>query len=164
MRSRPAVLAAALAALVVLAGCGGSRAPAAPDPTGVSGSPSPTAPASSPTPVTPLASARTPLGAGQRVWAAFSAKDLAYDAWWAQLKPLLSDAAQAVYVYDDPRNLPTLTLTGSIRLARKPPAAPRYTAEVIVPTSRGRFALDLERHTLRSPWLLYAIKFPPGVQ
>lgn len=151
------------AAVLLLTGCGASHTPAAPDPTAVSTAPS-TSPAPTPTtPATPLAPARTALGAGQRVWAAFSASGLTYDAWWAQLKPMLSDAAQAVYVYDDPRNLPTMTLTGPIRLAAKPPAAPHYTAEVIVPTSQGRFALDLERHTLKSRWLLYAIKFPPGV-
>jgi hypothetical protein len=110
------------------------------------------------------APASTALGAGQRVWAAFSASDQAYGAWWAQLKPLLSDAARAVYVYDDPHNIPAMTLTAPMRVAARAPAEPRYTAEVIVATSKGTFALDLERHTLRSPWLLYAIKFPSTVR
>ena len=119
----------------------------------------------SPTPmITPTAPAGTPLGAGERVWAAFSERGLCYDPWWAKLKPLLSDSAQAVFVYDDPRKIPSMKLTGKIRLAPKAPAEPRYTAEVIVPTSKGVFRLDLERHTLKSPWLLYAIRFPPGVQ
>ena len=112
----------------------------------------------------PTAPAGTPLGAGQRVWAAFSERGLAYDAWWAQLEPLLSDSAQAVYVYDDPRNLPAMKLTGQIRLAAKAPGQAKYTAEVVVPTDKGDFALDLERHTLGSKWLLYAITFPPTVQ
>jgi hypothetical protein len=106
----------------------------------------------------------TPLGAGERVWAAFSQRGLSYDAWWAHLRPLLSDSARAVYRYDDPRNIPSMTLTGKIHVAAKAPARPRYTAEVVVPTSKGRFGLDLERHTLTSRWLLYAIKFPPGVE
>lgn len=106
----------------------------------------------------------TPLGTGQRVWAAFSRRGLSHDKWWAQLQPLLSDSARAVYVYDDPRNIPTMTLTGKIRLARKAPGEPHYTAEVVVPTTKGVFGLDLERHTVKSRWLLYAIKFPPGVQ
>jgi hypothetical protein len=89
---------------------------------------------------------------------------LSHDTWWAHLEPLLSGAARATYVYDDPRNIPTMSLTGKIHLAPKPPDQPRYTAEVVVPTSKGVFALDLERHTLKSRWLLYAIKFPPGVQ
>ena len=113
--------------------------------------------------VAPTAPASTPLGAGERAWAAFSHRGLAYSAWWAQLKPLLSEAAQAVYVYDDPRNIPEMTITDKIHLAAKAPAEPRFTAEVIVPTSKGTFRLDLERHTIRSPWLLYAIKFPPAV-
>jgi hypothetical protein len=122
-------------------------------------------PSASPSPrVTPTAPATTSLGAGERVWAAFSETGLSQDAWWKQLAPLLSDSARAVYVYDDPSNLPDLKLTGKIHLAAKPPAEPRYTAEVVVPTSKGTFALDLERHTLKSRWLLYSITFPPGVK
>jgi hypothetical protein len=72
--------------------------------------------------------------------------------------------AATVYVYDDPRNIPSMKITDKLHLAAKAPAEPRYTAEVVVPTSKGDFALDLERHTLKSKWLLYAIKFPDGVQ
>jgi hypothetical protein len=119
----------------------------------------------SPTPmITPTAPAGTPLGAGERVWAAFSERGLSYDAWWARLKPLLSDSAQAVYVYDDPSKIPAMRLTDKIRLAPKPPQQAGYTARVIVSTNKGVFDLDLERHTLKSPWLLYAITFPPDVQ
>ena len=114
--------------------------------------------------VAPTAPAGTPLGAGERVWAAFSQRGVSHDAWWAKLKPLLSDSAQAVFVYDDPRKIPSMKLTGKIHVAAKAPDQPRFTAEVVVPTSKGVFALDLERHTLKSPWLLYAIKFPRGVQ
>lgn len=122
-------------------------------------------PSASPSPmVTPTAPANTSLGAGERVWAAFSETGLSQDEWWQQLGPLLSDSARAVYVYDDPSNLPDMKLTGKIHLAAKPPAEPRYTAEVVVPTSKGTFALDLERHTLKSHWLLYSITFPPGVK
>jgi hypothetical protein len=110
------------------------------------------------------AAAGTPLGAGQRVWAAFADAGLPYDQWWAQLMPLLSDAARAIYVYDDPRRIPSMTVRGTIHLAARAPGEPNYTAEVIVPTSKGEFGLDLERHTLTSPWLLYAIKFPSAVQ
>jgi hypothetical protein len=105
-----------------------------------------------------------PLGAGERAWAAFSARGLSQQDWWARLEPLLSRSARAVYVYDDPRNLPDLTLTGDIHVAPKAPDRPKYTAEVVVPTSKGTFGLDLERHSLRSRWLLYAIKFPPSVR
>jgi hypothetical protein len=89
---------------------------------------------------------------------------VSYDAWWAQLKPQLSQAARAVYVYDDPSKIPSMTITGKIHLAAKAPAQARYTAEVVVPTSKGVFRLDLERHKIGSPWLLYAIKFPPAVR
>lgn len=89
---------------------------------------------------------------------------MSYDSWWKQLKPLLSDAARAVYVYDDPRNIPSMRVTEKIHLAAKAPAEPKYTAEVVVPTSKGVFGLDLERHKVGSPWLLYAIRFPPTVQ
>jgi hypothetical protein len=151
-----------LPVVVVVAGCAAAKPSSAPAHHATS-KPSPAA--DSPTPmVTPTAPASTPLGAGERAWAAFSERGLAYDAWWAQLKPLLSDSAQAVYVSDDPRNIPEMKLTDKIRLSPKPPAEPHYTAEVVVSTSKGVFGLDLERHTLTSPWLLYAIKFPPTVQ
>jgi hypothetical protein len=145
----------------VAAGCAGTpqghAAKAAQTPT-----PSPaTSPTSQAVPVT--APARTPLGTGERVWAAFSQRGTSYDAWWARLGPLLSDSARAVYVYDDPANIPAMKLTGSIHLAAKAPGERRYTAEVVVPTSKGIFGLDLERHTLTSRWLLYAIRFPAGV-
>jgi hypothetical protein len=156
----------AVLALGVLTGCGATHTDAKTSHAPVA---STATPAPTPTPTVaaaplPTAPANTPLGAGQRVWAAFSAGTLPYAAWWAGLKPLLSDAARAVYVYDDPRNIPALTLTAPISLAAKAPAEPHYTAEVTVSTSKGVFALDLERHTLKSPWLLYAMKFPPSVQ
>jgi ABC-type transport system substrate-binding protein len=162
MTTRAAAVAMALAALCAVAGC--ASAPSS-GPTSHTTTSTPSPAASSPSPMlTPTAPARTPLGTGERVWAAFSERGLSHDAWWTHLKPLLSDSAQAVYVYDDPRNIPSMKITDKIHLAAKAPAEPRYTAEVIVPTSKGDFGLDLERHTLRSEWLLYAIKFPPAVQ
>jgi hypothetical protein len=163
MRNR--AVAAAVVMLTILgafAGCtsGASSAPAKPAPRSDAAAAS-----DSPSPIfTPTAPASTPLGAGERVWAAFSHRGLPYDAWWAQLKPLLSEAARAVYVYDDPRNIPSMRITAKIHLAAKPPAEARYTADVLVPTSKGVFGLDLERHTIGSTWLLYAIKFPPAVR
>ena len=155
----PVVIAGVLGALT---GC--AHAPSSAPPHHAS-STSPAATTASPSPMLEAtAPAGTPLGTGQRAWAAFSERGLPYDAWWAQLKPLLSGSARAVYVYDDPRKLPSMKLTSDLHLAAKAPAEPRYTAEVIVPTSKGDFALDLERHTLKSPWLIYAIKFPPSVQ
>ncbi len=161
MNRRSVAVAIAIAVLGMLTGCGGSTHAATTPSTSVTRTASPTP---TPTPLTPTAPATTPLGAGQRVWAAFSASTLAYDAWWAQLKPMLSEAARAVYVYDDPHNLPSMTLTGPLHVATKAPGEPRYTAEVLVPTSKGTFALDLERATLTSAWLLFAIRFPSGVQ
>jgi hypothetical protein len=161
MRKPFAPAAALVVSLAALAGCTADPSGAA---TSHKSSSSPSA-TSTPTPTpTPTAPAGTPLGAGERLWTAFSQRGLSYDAWWAGLRPLLSDSARAVYRYDDPRNIPAMTVTGRIHIAAKAPDRPRYTAEVIVPTSKGRFGLDLERHTLKSRWLLYAIKFPPGVE
>jgi hypothetical protein len=162
MSTRSAWAATVLTVAVLTAGCGGSSGG---DPKAHSATATPSPAASSPKAMlTPTAPARTPLGTGQRVWAAFSQRGLSYDRWWARLEPLLSDSARAVYQYDDPRNIPSMKLTGTIRMAAKPPGQARYTAEVLVPTSKGLFRLDLERHTLTSRWLLYAIDFPPGVQ
>jgi ABC-type transport system substrate-binding protein len=157
---------AAAAVFLALAATSGCATAAGKTPTSdASAAPQKKAAASStPSPMlTPTAPASTPLGAGERVWAAFSQRGVAYDAWWARLKPLLSDSAQAVYVYDDPRKIPAMTITGKLHLAAKAPDQAGFTAEVVVPTSKGVFRLDLERRTLKSPWLLYAIKFPAGV-
>lgn len=149
------------AALVLAAGCSSGSPSGTPTDRSHTGAPThSSAPAA---PLTPTAPASTPLGAGERVWAAFAQHGLDYRAWWAGLRPLLSDAARAVYVYDDPRNIPTMRLTGPLRVAAKPPGAPRFTSEVLVPTDKGVFKLDLERHSARSPWLLFAIGFPPTV-
>ena len=162
MSSRAVAVALILSTLGASAGCTAeaSRAPAKQTLSGGS-----TAASGSPAPMlTPTAPASTPLGAGERVWAAFSHRGLPYAVWWAQLRPLLSEAARAVYVYDDPSNIPPMRLTEKIHLAAKAPAEARYTAEVLVPTSKGVFGLDLERHSMKSRWLLYAIKFPPAVR
>ncbi len=162
MRNRALAVAVVLAALGALAGCttkpssASAEHPPTSEAAAASSSPSPT--------LTATAPASTPLGAGERVWAAFSNRGLTYEAWWAQLKPLLSEAARAVYVYDDPSRIPPMRITGRIHVAAKPPAEARYTAEVVVPTNKGAFGLDLERHKIGSPWLLYAIKFPPAVR
>ncbi len=162
MRNRALAAAGVLVALGAFAGCTteAKSAPAEHSPASeaaaASTSPSPRSMATAP--------ASTSLGAGERVWAAFSNRGLSYEAWWAQLKPLLSEAARAVYVYDDPRKIPSMRITGEIHLAAKAPAEARYTAEVVVPTNKGVFGLDLERHKIGSPWLLYAIKFPPAVR
>jgi hypothetical protein len=167
MSSRAAAAAIVLTILGAVAGCTAtpSGAPATHSSTSDTSKGDPTPAAGSPSPMlTSTAPAGTPLGAGERVWAAFSERGLPYEAWWAQLRPLLSDSARVVYVYDDPRNIPSMTTTSKIHLAAKAPAESRYTAEVVVPTGKGVFGLDLERHTLRSRWLLYAMKFPPAVQ
>jgi hypothetical protein len=162
VNARVPTLASVLVVAGVLGGCASSPSSAHVEHAASTATPKATSKPSAM--VTPTAPAGTSLGAGERVWAAFSERGLSQDAWWKQLSPLLSDSARAVYVYDDPRNLPEMKLTGAIHLAAKPPAEPRYTAEVVVPTSQGTFALDLERHTLSSKWLLYAITFPPGVK
>lgn len=154
---------AAVALVLAVAGAAGGCAAKSADGASKHGSSDKPSPAASKPMVTPTAPANTSLGAGERAWAAFSQRGLSQDAWWAKLKPLLSDSAQAVYVYDDPRNLPEMTLTGKIHVAAKAPDDPKYTAEVVIPTSKGTFALDLERHTVKAPYLLYAIKFPAGV-
>ena len=163
MSPRIAVAAGLTVLGMVLAGCTGAQGSASKHHP-ASADPSPAAAGSASAVLTPTASVGTPLGAGERAWAAFAQRGVGYAAWWARLKPLLSDSARAVFAYDDPRNIPEMTLTGKLHVAARPPARPGYTAEVVVPTSRGDFGLDLERHTLRSPWLLYAIKFPPGVR
>ena len=170
-RRRVALVGGALAAVTVVSGCGGASGSQ-----GASSTPSSTSSATTSGTSTSAASpsaaaathaayapASTALGTGQRVWAAFSHRGLTHDQWWAGLRPLLSEAARATYVYDDPQNLPRLDLAGKIRAAAKAPSDPHFTAAVLVPTNKGVFQLDLERHNRSSPWLLYAIRFPRSV-
>jgi hypothetical protein len=165
MSGRAAPAAMLLAVLVLLAGCSSPSKDTSHTAAGTRAKSDPVAASAPAKPMlTPTAPAGTPLGAGERAWAAFSQRGVSRDAWWSRLRPLLSDSAQAVYVYDDPRNIPAMRLTSKPHLAPKAPDRPRFTAEVVVPTDKGVFRLDLERHTLRSRWLLYAIKFPHGVQ
>lgn len=158
-RVKPSAVVVTLAAVLALAGCGAkphksvvhvpSSVPS------LSGKPTPA--------LKPTAPASTRLGAGQRVWAAFVARGISGKEWWARLEPMLSEAAKATYRYDDPRNIPAMRLTGKVRLAKKAPDNPKFTTEVVVPTNKGVFRLDLERHTMHDKWLLYGIKFPKGV-
>lgn len=104
-----------------------------------------------------------PVAAAQRIWAAWTARDLAYSQWWAQLAPLLAPAARAAYAGTDPHNIPVLSVTGALALDPKAPDVVGYTARVHVPTNLGRFDLDLERNTASGPWLLESIGFPEGV-
>ena len=171
---RRGVVALLAAGVLTTAGCAAPLAPKHDQHTGAAahGTAHPSAsstssatasPSASSSPTAAQASARTPLGAGERVWAAFSHRGLTHAQWWAALEPLLSTSARATYVYDDPANLPDLTPTGALRMAAKAPYDPHSTAAVLVPTRQGTFHLDLERRSRTSPWLLFAIQFPRGV-
>lgn len=88
--------------------------------------------------------------------ATFARPDLGYDAWWAQLEPLLAAQAAELYAYVDPANIPAHRVTGAASLIDE---ASAYVANVAVPTDAGTYTVVLSRPDGASPWL--ATRFVP---
>jgi hypothetical protein len=80
---------------------------------------------------------------------AFARPDVASDAWWEELEPLLSPAAAAAYAGTDPANVPARAVTGPARLVGEDSA---YLAPVAVPTDVGAYQVLLSRAGHGSPW------------
>lgn len=175
-----ALLAPALAAL--LAACGGTDTPetgersatatvsasASSAPSSAAPSTSPSAPAA-PTSSSPATVKGTDMtksvDAATRIFTTWSNRKLDYDAWWAQLEPLLSPAAQRAYANTDPANIPPLKIKG--KLKELPGGVPNTTAGlatyVAIPTDKGQFKIALERTEEGAPWVMLGLEFPPSI-
>jgi hypothetical protein len=88
---------------------------------------------------------------------AFAATDKAEDAWWADLKPLLTPQAQPVYQDVDPRLVPVNEVTGEPKVTDE---TSTLLAEVAVPTDIGRYTVLLTRADGAAPWLVEQIRPP----
>lgn len=133
--------------------------------TGTSAAPVPGAGTATPgtPPASPGASAAEAFAT--KVFAAWSSRTLSYDAWWAQLSPMLSSGGKAMFQYTDPANIPALKVTGPAKVTdavKGPNAVAPGGANVAVPTSRGQFVVQLEHD--QAGWAMYAMQFPKGVQ
>lgn len=80
--------------------------------------------------------------AAEDVMTAFVTHDREYDAWWADLSPLLTVEAREAWSYTDPRLIPVTQLTGPATVVN----APSSTLVIVdVPTDTGLWRLELVR-------------------
>ena len=95
--------------------------------------------------------------AGMKILRTWSHPQMAYEAWWAGLGPLLSPEARDVYAYTDPANIPALTITGKgIETNNDNP----FVVTITFPTTKGKFGVDLSRTSIPGRWIGESIIFP----
>lgn len=80
---------------------------------------------------------------------AFLQRDLPYEAWWAQLKPMLTQEAVFAYEYTDPQSVPATTITGEPLVSAAPSAT---QLNVLIPTGVGQYMIVLYRENARAGW------------
>lgn len=82
------------------------------------------------------------VAAAEAAMTVFVSHDRDYDAWWAELSPLLTVEAQDAWAYTDPRMITVTQLTGPATIVD----APSSTLVVVdVPTDIGVWRLELVR-------------------
>jgi cytoskeletal protein RodZ len=96
-----------------------------------------------------------PLGqaaaTAQRFIVAFARTQAGQDAWWAGVRPLLSDDGVAYYEGTAAAEVPIKAVTGrSVPL----PAEVENAVSVKVPTNDGVYVVDLVRSAPNQPWLV----------
>jgi hypothetical protein len=89
----------------------------------------------------------------------WSQPELAYDAWWAGLEPLLTPGGREAYSFTDPAQVPQLGELTPDHVVLSPSGA---TATVWFETTDGRFGVDLSRKDEKSTWLANRVVFPGG--
>lgn len=182
------VVGAAVALVVLLAGCGGA------DPGG-SGSPAPSRspaavdggndaeqdlPPLPPPPTWDAASREAAARAGARVMRAFARPNLPAARWWAELEPLLSPAARTAYAGTDPSNVPAAAVTGPAVFldntngshgssdasgsGEGAGGASPWLARVEVQTDVGRYVVLLSRTDQGSAWLAERLEPPASLR
>ena len=84
----------------------------------------------------------------------------AYEAWWKDLKPLLSPEAREVYEYTDPANIRALKITGpGVESNNDNP----HVVTITFPTTDGKFGVDLSRTSIPGKWIGESVIFPGEV-
>ena len=92
---------------------------------------------------------------------AYARPDVDQATWWADLRPLLSDAAAAAYVTVDPARVPARDVTGDPALVDD--TSP-WLAGVAVPTDAGTYRMLLSRDTADAPWRVERFAPPDGTE
>lgn len=89
----------------------------------------------------------------------FARPDVAYEAWWADLQPLLSAPGAAAYATVDPAGIPARHVTGAASL---PGWTTPEVARVSVPTDVGSYLVVLSRSDTDPVWRVERF-IPPEV-
>lgn len=95
--------------------------------------------------------------AAESVTRVFVRRTVDAEAWWRELRSLLTPAAQAAYEGTDPLNVPASAVTGPAALAASPSA---FLARVSVPTDVGAYLVLLVRTGAGAPWLVERLTPP----
>lgn len=113
-----------------------------------------------PVPVWDEESRQSAIAAADAVMRAYARPDLGFDAWWAQLQPLLDQKATADYTYMDPSRIVASSITGPGAITDESSA---YVAYVDVSTNAGTYGVILSRADADSPWLASRFIVPERV-
>lgn len=105
-------------------------------------------------------SRQSAIAAADAAMRAYARPDLKFDAWWAQLQPLLDQKATADYAYMDPSRIVATTVIGTGVLTDE--TSP-YVAYIDVPTNAGTYSVILSRTDATAPWLANRFIVPEGV-
>ena len=89
------------------------------------------------------------IEAAQKALSVFLQRDLPYETWWAQLKPLLTEQAVVAYEYTDPTSVPATSISGTPMVSAAPSAT---EMNVLVPTDVGQYLVVLYRQNTRAGW------------
>jgi len=97
------------------------------------------------------------IEAAEEAMRVFARPSLSYDAWWADLEPLLTAPAAQAYAHTLPANIPASKVTGSGRITD---ASSPYVAAVRVPTDAGDYTVVLNRAQADAAWQV--VRITPG--
>lgn len=168
MRIHLVTATATIAGMLLLAGCSAPDDVDTPDPTPTA-VPAPERPEGFPVLGAPAGddkadfqSQQAAVEAAEAAMTAFVTHDRDYDAWWAELSPLLTVEAQEAWAYTDPRMITATQLTGPATIVD----APSSTLVIVdVPTDVGTWRLELVRQvevgaTSKGEWRAFTL-MPP---
>ena len=142
-------LTAALVAVTLLTGCSASN--------NLNHSPATATASPSTTPSWGTAGHGAAQAAGVKILRTWSRPHMPYEAWWADLGPLLSPEARDVYSYTDPANIPALTINGKgVETNIDNP----FVVTITFPTSKGKFGVDQSRTSIPGRWIGESVIFP----
>ena len=88
---------------------------------------------------------------------AWSRPDVAYRAWWADLRPMLTPGGREAYAFTDPKQVPALDDLEPDKVVVSPT---NTTATVYFTATEGAYGVDLSRSSVDQDWLANRVVFP----